>query len=300
MESGDRQQRARSLRAQPCRPARDQRPARRRHEPVQRCRLCVVRVVSFDSVGMVLVEQAPSHHRCQRQVAQLRFSCGPGECPRRALGSVDANNDSCHPSASSGSLSIGRAGGAVPAGPTALCLGPSRCIVGSERRERRMGLPKLKRLVPIDLSDESERAIAPALRLAHRAEVPVVLFSWSFDEGEAAAAKRYLIDFATNLSETVSVEVAATTDRTAAPAIAAATTATPPRSAWLHMDEAAWVGRSWEASPRRRSEWCRRPSLLVGPRWMAPQVRRGVSSRASTGGRCRRLSYPSPALGPDS
>ena len=46
-------------------------------------------------------------------------------------------------------------------------------------------------LVPIALDGTSERAISVASALAKGREVR--LFSWSSDEGEAAAAKRYLV-----------------------------------------------------------------------------------------------------------
>ncbi|MEO7573022.1 MAG: universal stress protein [Acidimicrobiales bacterium] len=75
-------------------------------------------------------------------------------------------------------------------------------------------------LVPVDLSGESERAILPALRLASRLDATVCLFSWSFDEGEAAAAKRYLIDLAGRLPAPASVQVTVTDDSSAAPSIA--------------------------------------------------------------------------------
>jgi nucleotide-binding universal stress UspA family protein len=77
-------------------------------------------------------------------------------------------------------------------------------------------------LVPLDLSSESELAVPAALRLAALAGVPISLFSWSPDEGEVVAAKRYLVDLANDLPADVSVHVSMTTDRTAAPAIARA------------------------------------------------------------------------------
>ena len=66
-------------------------------------------------------------------------------------------------------------------------------------------------LVPIALDGASERAIQPALALA--AGRPVVLFSWSSDEGEASAAKRYLVELAEDVDGDVGVQVACTADR---------------------------------------------------------------------------------------
>jgi nucleotide-binding universal stress UspA family protein len=65
-------------------------------------------------------------------------------------------------------------------------------------------------IVPVALDGTSERAIQPALELARGREVR--LFSWSYDEGEAAASKRYFVELATGLDGHVSVEVAHTDD----------------------------------------------------------------------------------------
>ena len=75
-------------------------------------------------------------------------------------------------------------------------------------------------LVPVALDGTSERAISVAQALAKGREVR--LFSWSSDEGEAAAAKRYLVELAEDLDGRWSVEVACTDGRDPAAAIARA------------------------------------------------------------------------------
>jgi nucleotide-binding universal stress UspA family protein len=130
-------------------------------------------------------------------------------------------------------------------------------------------------LVPIDFSGDSERAIMPALRLAYRAEVPVVLFSWSFDEGEAAAAKRYLTDVAADLAGPVTVEVAVTEDRTAAPAIAAAA-ARHAATVCMAAHGRSGIGHAVLGSVAEETlGLLRRPTVLVGP-WtdVAPPLQR--------------------------
>ncbi|MGE3619906.1 MAG: universal stress protein [Acidimicrobiia bacterium] len=77
-------------------------------------------------------------------------------------------------------------------------------------------------VVPVDLSTLSERAIRPALRLAKATGACVELFTWSWDEGEAAAIRRDYASLAAQLHAEVPVvvEAAVTEDLDAAPAIA--------------------------------------------------------------------------------
>jgi nucleotide-binding universal stress UspA family protein len=75
-------------------------------------------------------------------------------------------------------------------------------------------------LVPIDRTTDTERALEPALHIARRAGVPVVLFTWCRDEAEGPPAKTYLSTVAEGLPD-VAIELAVSGEGPAA-AIAAA------------------------------------------------------------------------------
>jgi nucleotide-binding universal stress UspA family protein len=131
-----------------------------------------------------------------------------------------------------------------------------------------MGSPIRRVLVPIDLSADAGRAIDPALRIAQRAEAPLVLFSWVFDEGirsEAAEAERYLLDVAGKLPGLVQVDVAMTRDRSPAPSINAAA-ARIDATVCMASHGRRGVGRAVLGSVAEETlRLLRRPSLLVGP-----------------------------------
>jgi nucleotide-binding universal stress UspA family protein len=76
-------------------------------------------------------------------------------------------------------------------------------------------------LVPVDLAWDAERALRPALRIARRAGVPVILFAWGGDEADALPAKTYLSALAAALPD-VSVEVVVSDVGPAAEIVAAA------------------------------------------------------------------------------
>lgn len=85
-----------------------------------------------------------------------------------------------------------------------------------------MSLHGMPILVPVDLSGEAERAIRPALRLGRRTDAPIILFTWSRDAGEAAAARDYLNELAEDLPCSTRVEVAYSDERSPAPSIVGA------------------------------------------------------------------------------
>jgi nucleotide-binding universal stress UspA family protein len=124
-------------------------------------------------------------------------------------------------------------------------------------------------LVPLDLSDESERAITPAIEVARALEVPLTLFGWHWDSGEVVAMRRYMRRRAGELDGAVDVAVACTEDRgVVAPLMDAAheaptliCMATHARSG---MGEAV-LGSIAEAVLRRGE-----PVLLVGPHAGSP------------------------------
>ena len=131
-----------------------------------------------------------------------------------------------------------------------------------------MVAPIRRLLVPIDLFEESQRAIEPALRVAERAGAPVVLFSWVFDEGdpsEAAEAKSYLLDVAGKLPGLVTADVAMTMDRSAGPAIVAAAERAG-ATVCMASHGRRGVGRALLGSVAEETlRLLRRPCLLVGP-----------------------------------
>lgn len=77
-------------------------------------------------------------------------------------------------------------------------------------------------LVPLELTDEAERAVVPARRLAQRLDCPVTLFGWHWDLGEVAAARIHLERLLVDMAVTGDVRVVCTGARSPAPAIVSA------------------------------------------------------------------------------
>jgi nucleotide-binding universal stress UspA family protein len=122
-------------------------------------------------------------------------------------------------------------------------------------------------LVPVALDGTSERAISVALDLARGREVR--LFSWSSDEGEAAAAKRYLVELAEDLHGPWSVEVACSDDREPAAAIARAAEEAE-ATVCMATERAGRWGQSWCGSTGLAVVQATGRAILVGPHARAP------------------------------
>ena len=117
-------------------------------------------------------------------------------------------------------------------------------------------------LVPVALDDTSDRAIRVAEDLAHGRGVR--LFSWSSDEGEAAAAKRCLVEVAEDLDGPWSVEVACTDAREPAGAIARAAAAAG-ATVCMATERAGRWGQSLAGSTAMSVLEATGRVLLVGP-----------------------------------
>ena len=124
-------------------------------------------------------------------------------------------------------------------------------------------------LVPVALDGTSERAISVAQTLASGRGVR--LFSWSSDEGEAAAAKRYLVELAEDLGGHWSVEVACTDDRDPAPAIARAA-AQAEATVCMATDRAGRWGQCLDGSTALAVVEAAGRAILVGPHAGAPHT----------------------------
>jgi nucleotide-binding universal stress UspA family protein len=122
-------------------------------------------------------------------------------------------------------------------------------------------------LVPVALDGTSERAISVAQALANDREVR--LFSWSSDEGEAAAAKRYLVELAEDLHGRWSVEVACTDGRDPAAAIARAADEAD-ATVCMATERAGRWGQSLEGSTGLAVVEAAGRAILVGPHAGAP------------------------------
>ena len=122
-------------------------------------------------------------------------------------------------------------------------------------------------LVPVALDGTSERAIGVAQALAKGREVR--LFSWSSDEGEAAAAKRYLVELAEELDGSRSVEVACTDEREPAAAIARAAEEAN-ATVCMATERAGRWGQTVEGSTGLAVVQAAGRAILVGPHAGAP------------------------------
>jgi nucleotide-binding universal stress UspA family protein len=80
-------------------------------------------------------------------------------------------------------------------------------------------------LVPLTIDPETERALPHAQRLAQLMGLPIVLFTWSFDDGEAALAQHHLDEVARDLSVPATVVAHCSDERTPVPSIARAAAA---------------------------------------------------------------------------
>lgn len=74
-------------------------------------------------------------------------------------------------------------------------------------------------LVPLTMDPETERSLDPAVRLAHHTGANLVLFTWSFDDGEAALETLRLHEIARGLPVRAVVEARCTEEKSPAPAI---------------------------------------------------------------------------------
>lgn len=124
------------------------------------------------------------------------------------------------------------------------------------------GLPIL---VPIDLSGEADRAIPLAVRFSRATNSPIILFSWSYDVGEAAAARTYMQELANDLPGTVRVEVASTGERSPAPSIVAAAERAQ-ATICMASHGRSGIGHAALGSVAEETlALARRPLILVGP-----------------------------------
>lgn len=128
-------------------------------------------------------------------------------------------------------------------------------------------------LVPLTLDPDTNRALPHAVRLSELTGAPLVLFTWSFDDGEAALAQARLEELAHDLGVLATVDAHCTEELGPAPSIARA----------AHTHEARVVmaahGRTGvgEAVLGSTAEevlrLVREPIVLVGP--YAEHARRG-------------------------
>lgn len=124
-------------------------------------------------------------------------------------------------------------------------------------------------LVPMDLSGEAERAIPAALHLSRATNSPLVLFSWSYDVGEAAAARTYMHELATDLPGKVRVEVACTGELSPAPSIVAAAERAQ-ATICMASHGRSGIGHAALGSVAEETlAHARRPVILVGPHVVA-------------------------------
>jgi nucleotide-binding universal stress UspA family protein len=120
-------------------------------------------------------------------------------------------------------------------------------------------------LVPLLLDPETERAIPHAVRLSQLTGDPLVLFTWSFDDGEAGLEELHLDAIARTLPVPTTVEARTTSEPSPAPAIARAAAA---HDALVVMASHGRTGvgeavfGSVAEDVLRRA---RRPVVLVGP-----------------------------------
>jgi len=117
-------------------------------------------------------------------------------------------------------------------------------------------------LVPVALDGTSERAIKVAQDLAKGREVR--LFSWTSDEGDAAAAKRYLAEMADDLEGRWSVEVACTDDHEPSAAIARAA-GDAGATVCMATERAGRWGQSVKGSTGQAVVQAAGRAILVGP-----------------------------------
>lgn len=80
-------------------------------------------------------------------------------------------------------------------------------------------------LVPLTMDPETERAVPHAVRLAQLTNVPIVLFTWSFDDGEAALEYIRLQEIAKTLPVPTTVDAKCSEEMCPAPAIVRAAAA---------------------------------------------------------------------------
>ena len=130
-------------------------------------------------------------------------------------------------------------------------------------------------LVPMTMDPETSRALPHAVRLAELTGTPLVLFTWSYDDGEAALAQDHLTELALDLPVLATVDAHCTEERGPAAAIVRAASAHDARIVMAAHGRSgvgeAFLGSVAEEVLRRTTD----PIVLVGP--YAERARTGAA-----------------------